>query len=104
MTGSQCCTAEIGINTVNQLYFNKKKSLGISIYKYSQMIFFFFFFFFFFFLLCRAAPVAYGGPQARGQIIATAATPCHSCSNTGSEPCLQPIPRLTATPDPLPSE
>ena len=43
MTGSQCCTAEIGINTVNQLYFNKKKSLGISIYKYSQMIFFFFF-------------------------------------------------------------
>ena len=29
---------------------------------------------------------------------------CHSCSNTGPEPCLCPLPQLTATLDPLPTE
>ena len=56
--------------------------------------FFFFLFSFSFFLHFRAAPAAYGGFQARGQIGATAAGLCHS--NTGSEPHLQPTPQLTA--------
>ena len=54
--------------------------------------------FFFFFLLFRAAPEAYRSSQARGLIGATAAG--HSHSHTGSEPCLQPTPQLTATLDP----
>ena len=48
----------------------------------------------------KAAPVAYGGSQARGLIRAVAASLCHSHSNAGSEPRLQPTPQLTATPDP----
>jgi len=47
-----------------------------------------------------AAPVAYGGSQARGLIRATAAGLRQSHSNVGSEPCLQPTPQLMATPDP----
>ena len=57
-------------------------------------------FFFFFFGLFRAAPMTYGGSQARGLIGATAAGLHHSCSSAGSEPCLQPTPQLTATLDP----
>ena len=52
----------------------------------------------FFFLLLRAALSAYGRSRARGQIRAAAAHLCHSHSNTGSEPHLQPIPQLTAMP------
>ena len=37
-----------------------------------------------FFFLFRAAPTAYGGSQARGQIRATAAGLCHSHRNVGS--------------------
>ena len=64
--------------------------------------FFYFLFFPVSFLFCfsRDALVAYGGSQARGQIGATASSLHHSHSNEGSEPCLQPIPQLTATPDP----
>ena len=58
------------------------------------------FFFFFFFLLYRATLVAYGGSQAMGPIGAVAAGLCHSHSNLGSEPSLQPTPQLMATPDP----
>ena len=47
-----------------------------------------------------ATPAAYGGSKARGQIGATAASLHHRCSNTGSEPCLQPTPQLMAMPDP----
>ena len=36
----------------------------------------------------RAAPSAYGGPQARGLIGAVVAGLRHSHSNMGSEPCL----------------
>ena len=54
----------------------------------------------FFFSAFWAAPAAYGSSQARGQIRATAASPHHSHSNTGSEPCLRPTPQLTAMPDP----
>ena len=38
--------------------------------------------------------------QNWGQIEAAAAGLHHSCSNTGSEPYLQPTPQLMATPDP----
>ena len=44
--------------------------------------------------------MAYGGSQARGQIVATAVGLHHSHRNVGSEPCLRPMPQLTATPDP----
>ena len=56
----------------------------------------------FFFVFCplRAAPMAYGGSQARG-LIGTLAAGLHlSHSNAGSEPRLQPTPQLTVTPDP----
>ena len=46
-----------------------------------------------------AAPPAYGGSQARGRIGAVATGLRQSHSNVGSEPCLQPTPQLTATPD-----
>ena len=48
----------------------------------------FFLFHFVLFLLYRAAPAAYGGSQARGQIGAIAASLHHSHSNARSEPHL----------------
>ena len=48
----------------------------------------------------RAAPAAYGGSQARGQIGATAAGLSQSHSNARSEPHLRPTPQLMAMPDP----
>ena len=48
----------------------------------------------------RAAPVAFGGSQARGQIAASAAGLCHGHSNARSEPHLQPTPQLMPMPDP----
>ena len=48
-----------------------------------------------FFFLFRAAPTAYGGSQVRGLFGATAASPCHSHSNTRSELWLAP--QLMAT-------
>ena len=54
----------------------------------------------FIYLLFRAAPTAYGGSQARGQMGATTASLHHSHSNTGSEPRLQPTAQLMVTPDP----
>ena len=50
-------------------------------------------FLFFVFCLFRAALVACGGSQAKGQIGAVAASLCHSHSNAGSEPQLQPTPQ-----------
>ena len=47
-----------------------------------------------------AAPVAYGGSQARGQIGAVATGLRQSNSNAGSEPRLQPTPQLTAMLEP----
>ena len=52
------------------------------------------------FAISRATPPAYGGSQARSQIRAVATNLCHSHSNAGSKPHLQPTPQLTATPDP----
>ena len=54
----------------------------------------------FFLVFSRAAPMAYGGSQARGLIGAAAASLHHSHSNARSEPRLQPTPQLTATRDP----
>ena len=45
-------------------------------------------------MLFRAACMAYGASQARGQIQATAAGLHHSRSNVGSEPHLRPTPQL----------
>ena len=56
------------------------------------------------FAFSRATPVAYGGFQARGLIGAVATGLHQSHSNAGCEPHLQPIPQLTATPDPQPTE
>ena len=42
----------------------------------------------------RAAPVAYGSSQTRGWNGATAASLCHSHSNTRSKPHLWPTPQL----------
>ena len=56
----------------------------------------------FFVFVChfRAAPVAFGGSQARGGIGAVAASLRHSHSNARSKMCLQPMPQLKAMPDP----
>ena len=45
-----------------------------------------------FVLFFRAVPMAYGGSQARGLIVATAAGLHHSHSNARSEPHLRPTP------------
>ena len=58
------------------------------------------FFFFCLFAFSRAAPLVYGGSQARSQIRAVAAGLRQSHSNEGSKPHLQPTPQLMATPDP----
>ena len=57
----------------------------------SSILFLLLYLFFFFFFL--AAPLAYWTSQARSLIGAIAAGLCHSHSNTGSEPHLQPIPQ-----------
>ena len=81
-------------NTIQPL-MNSKHCMIVNYY--SGILFFFFFFVF---GLFKAVPAAYGGSQAGGRIGATAAGPHRSQSNAGSEPCLQPIPQLTAMPDP----
>jgi len=52
----------------------------------------------------RATPLACRGSQARGPIRAVATRLHQSHSNTGSKPRLQPIPQLTAMPDPQPTK
>ena len=64
--------------------------------------FYFFFTWAFFFFFFRTTPMAYGGSQARGRIIAVAAGLCHSHSNAGSKQYLWPTSQLTATPDSQP--
>ena len=51
-----------------------------------------------------AAPAAYGGSQARGQIRAVATSLCHSHSNVGSEPHVPPTLQVTVMLDPQPAE
>ena len=55
-------------------------------------------------LFLWAAPMTYGGSQARGRIRAVAPGLRQSHSNAESEPRLQPTPQLTATADPQPTE
>ena len=62
---------------------------------FSLFFFFFFFFFFFVFSLFKAAPTAYGGPRL-GVKQSCSRDLCHSHSNAGSKPSLQPTPQLTA--------
>ena len=81
----------------NALRWAGERTRTIAATQATAVGFFFFFFFFFFF---RAAPLAYGGSQARGRIGAADAGLHHSHSNTKSELHLQPTPQLTATPDP----
>ena len=57
-------------------------------------------YFILFFGLFIAVPTAYGGSQARDPIGAIATNLCHSHSNMGYKPHLQPTPQLTATLDP----
>ena len=57
------------------------------------------FIYFCLFAISWAAPVAYGGSQARDLIGAAAAGLHQGHSNAGSEPRLQPTPQLTATLD-----
>ena len=58
--------------------------------------------FFCFVLFCffRGTPMAHRRFQVRGGIGAATAGLYHSHSNSGSEPCLEPTPQLTAMPDP----
>ena len=51
------------------------------------------------FAISWAAPMAYGGSQARGLIGAVATSLRQSHSNAGSEPLLRATPQLTAMPD-----
>ena len=60
--------------------------------------------FFFLFAISWAAPMPYGGSQARGRIRAVVASLRQSHSNSGSEPHLQAMPHLMAMPDPQPTE
>ena len=64
------------------------------------------FFLSFFLSVClfRAAPMAYGGSQAKDPIGAIAAGLYHSHSNTRSQLHLWPTPQLTAMLDPQPTE
>ena len=67
------------------------------------LVFIFFIFCFLFFCLFAvswAAPMAYGGSQARGRIGAAAISLHHSHSNAGSKPHLRPTPQLMAMLDP----
>ena len=55
-------------------------------------------------LFFRAASVAFGNSQARGQIESAAANLCHSHSNAGSGPQLQLTPQLVTKPYTQPTE
>ena len=50
-------------------------------FRMALFLFYFTLFYFWSFVLFRAAPMAYGGSQARGLIVATAAILYHSHSN-----------------------
>ena len=81
-------------------------NIGIIHYNLSIWVGFYLSMFFCFVLFCfvfafsRAAPGAYGGSQARGRIGAIATSLHQGHGNSESELRLQPIPQLTATPDP----
>ena len=59
-----------------------------------------FFYLFIYFFISWAAPMAYGGSQARDRIGSMAAGLLQSHRKAGSEPRQQSTPQLTAMPDP----
>ena len=59
-------------------------SFGLTSYQLCNFFLFFLFIIFLYFLLFRAAPMAYGSSQDRGQIRAVAIGLHHSHSNAGS--------------------
>ena len=61
-------------------------------------------FFFFFVFLLFLGPLPRGIWRFPGQGSNQSCSLCQSHSNAGSEPCLQPTPQLTATPDPQSTE
>ena len=61
---------------------------------------YYYYYYYYIFAFSRAAPMAYGGSQARGLIRAVAAGLRQSHNNARSQPRLQPTSQLTATPDP----
>ena len=67
---------------------------------YKLLFYVYYYHIFCLFAFSRAAPVAYGGSQARGLIRAVATGLRQSHSNVGSELRLQPTLQLTAMPDP----
>ena len=89
---------------VNLPPFYETQELGQIRKSYHIHFYFLIFNFIYLFFLFRAAPLAYGSSQARGQIGATISSLHHSHSNTGSKPRLQATPQLTAKPDPRPTE
>ena len=72
----------------------------VDLKQYFILFYLFLFLFFCLFAISWAAPAAYGGSQARGQIRAVATGLRQSHSKRGSEPHLQPTPQLTTTPNP----
>ena len=79
-------------------YFKIKTHIVITLYAIISL--FIYLFIYLFFVFSRAAPMAYGGSQARGRIGAVVISLHQSHSNTGSEPSLQHTPQLTALLDP----
>ena len=65
---------------------------------------FFLFVYLFIFAILGLHPQHMEGSQARGQIRAEVAGLHHSHSNTGSKPCPQSTPQLTAMSNPQPTE
>ena len=75
-------------------------SLANSQVMFMEVAFYFIYVFIFVFCLFRAAPLAYGGSQARGRIGAVTVGLHQSHSNAGSELHLRPSPQRMATLDP----
>ena len=74
--------------------------VNITNFHQAPFIFFILFIYFFVFLpFLGPLPMAYGGSQDRGLVRTVATSLRQSHSNLGSEPRLQPIPQLMATPD-----
>ena len=74
-------------------YLKKQKIWYVRLYIYihTHKYMYIYIYIYLFFWIFRAAPVAYGNSQARGRIGAASSGLCHSHSNAGFEPHLQPV-------------